>query len=400
MTKAIRRIAVNCGSGYVPGLDVVLAGVARAAHGIGWEVVGIRDGYDGVLCPELYLDGGVLPLTPGAVEALGASDGSAIGTAARHDPFRMRLTSAEHEVEEVDRSDDLLRLLDQHGIDAMVSIVGGSAVTGLHALSVAFKLARKGLRTACVPKSVENSIGAVPQAFGYNSVLSHTTETLRRIRAGAQDARRIAVVEVPGQHAGWLALQSGTAALADAVLIPEIAYDLAKVVEALTARERRGGRPALVVVAEGARPVPAAPGTGEAAAHDLPPGERGLRASLTPNADLDFGEGRHVIDRSGAAAQAVAAQLQRLMDRDTLSLALGALVRGGAPSAVDRQLGLAFGAGAVQALRDGQSSVMVTVDASGVQPKPLAETLTAVRTIPPSSGFPSVARALGISLGD
>lgn len=392
MTKPIRRIAVNCGSGYVPGLDIVLAGVARAAHGLGWEVVGIRDGYDGLLCPEQYPDGGLLTLTPGSVEALGASEGSALGTGARHDPFRMRSTSG-HEIDEIDRSDELLRLLDGHGIDAMVSIVGGSAVTGLHALSVAFKLARKGLRTACVPKSVENDIAGVPQAFGYSSVLAQTTETLRRVRAGAHDARRIAVVELPGQHAGWLALQSGTAALADAVLIPEIAYDLAKVVEAMAAHERRGGRPVLVVVAEGARPV--------AGAQAQPSESKGgLRASLTPNADPEFGEGRHVIDRSGAAAQAVAVQLQRLLDRDTLPLALGALVRGGAPSAVDRQLGLAFGAGAVRALHEGQSGVMVTVDAAGIQRVPLAETLNAVRTIPSSSGFTSVARALGISLGD
>lgn len=396
MAKPIRRIAVNIGSGYVPGLDIVLAGVARAAHGFGWEVVGIRDGYDGLLCPEQYPDGGLLTFTPAAVEALGASDGSALGTAARHDPFRMRTASADHEIDELDRSDEMLRLLDENGIDAMVSIVGGSAVTGLHALSVAFKLARKGLRTACVPKSVENDIACVPQAFGYNSVLSHTTETLRRVHAGAHDARRIAVIEVPGQHAGWLALQAGTAALADAVLVPEIPYDLAKVADAMHAHERRGGRPALVVVAEGARPAAAA-----ASAEATPQArEGGLRASLAPNADPDFGEGRHVIDRSGAAAQAVATQLQRLLDRETLPLALGALVRGGAPSAVDRQLGLAFGAGAVQALQDGQSGVMVTVDAAGIQRVPLAETLKSVRTVPAGSGFTSVARALGISLGD
>jgi 6-phosphofructokinase 1 len=121
---------------------------------------------------------------------------------------------------------------------------------------------------------------------------------------------------------------------------------------------------------------------------------------LAPNADPDFGEGRHVIDRSGAAAQAVAAQLQRLLDRDMLPLALGALVRGGAPSAVDRQLGLAFGASAVRALHEGQFGVMVTVDAAGIHHVPLAETLNSVRTVPAGSGFTSVARALGIALGD
>ena len=396
MTKPIQRIAVNCGGGYIPGLDAVVAGAARVAHGLGWDVVGIHDGYDGLLCPERYPEGGLLKLTAKAVEALAIGDGNTLGTGARNDPFRMRAVNAEHEVEEVDRSDDLLRMLAEHGIDAVVSIVGGSSITGLHALSVAFKLSRKGLRTICVPKSVENEIASVPQAFGYNSVLSHVTETLLRIRAGAQDVGRIAVVEVPGHHAGWLALQAGIGALANAVLIPEMPYDLAKVAAAMAAHERDGRRPALVVVAEGARPA----STGAAEGAPSPPRSGGLRASLTPNADPDFGEGRYVIDRSGAAAQSVAATLQRLTDRDALPLALGPLVRGGAPTAVDRQLGLAFGAAAVRALHEGQSGAMVTIHPPDIACVPLVETLNRVRTIPAASEFVNIARALGIALGD
>ncbi len=384
-----RRIAINIGSGYVPGLDAVVAGAVLAAKRLGWDVVGIRDGYDGLLFPDRYPAGGVVNLDGRAVDVIGRG-GSLIGTAARTDPFRVRTVDAERQVEEVDRSDELLAAVRAAGIDAVISIVGGSPITGLHALSVAFKLQRKGLRTVCIPKSVENDIASVPQPFGYNSVLSHTADTLERIRTAAQDVGRLAVVEVPGQHAGWLALQSGMAALADAVLIPEFPYDLARLAEALAAHEREGRRPALVVVAEGARPAVSAPAT------EADP----LRSSLTPNADPELGAGEHVIDRTGAASKSVALGLQRLTDRDVLPLALGHLVRGGAPTAADRQLGLAYGAGAVRALQAGENGVMVTFQAPDLKSIPLAESLNRVRTLPSSSELIQIARALGIAFGD
>jgi 6-phosphofructokinase 1 len=381
---------VNIGSGYVPGLDAVVTGAVLAARGLGWEIVGIRDGYDGLLFPERYPAGGLVNLDAHVVEARGRS--SLIGTAARTDPFRVRTVNAERQVEEADRSDALLGAVRAAGIEAVISIVGGSPITGLHALSVAFKLQRKGLRTVCIPKSVENDIASVPQPMGYNSVLSHTADTLDRIRTAAQDAGRVAVVEVPGQHAGWLALQSGLAALADAVLIPEIPYDLARVADALAMREREGRRPALVVVAEGARPVADAESiAGEADA---------LRASLTPNADHELGSGEHVIDRAGGAVRSVALALQRLTDRDLLPLALGHLVRGGAPTAGDQQLGLAYGAGAVRALETGESGVILAFQTPDLRSLPLAESLNRVRTIPASSELMHIARMLGIAFGD
>src|SRR5512142_2190702 len=252
MNPRAARIAINIGSGHLPGLDLVVAGAVLAANDIGWEIVGIRDGYDGLLYPERYRDGGMVTLRPGMVDTAGRG-GSCIGTAARTDPFHVRSSDADEQISEIDRSDDLLDALRMAGIEAVISLVGGSAITGLHALSVAFKLHGKGLRTVCVPKSVENEIAGVPQAFGYNSVLSQTAESIERIRTSAQDVGRLAVVEVPGQHAGWLALQSGIAAHHDAVLLPEIPYDLAKVASALATHADTGRCPALVVVAEGAR---------------------------------------------------------------------------------------------------------------------------------------------------
>jgi 6-phosphofructokinase 1 len=387
----MKRIAINIGSGYVPGLDAVVAGAVLAAHGAGCEIVGIRDGYDGLLFAERYAGGGLLALDAQAVDA-GRGGGSVLGTAARNDPFRVRTVTVDGAVDEVDRSDELLSRLQQAGIEAVISIVGGSGATGLHALSVAFKLHRKGLATVCVPKSVENEIAGVPLAFGYNSVLAHTTETLERLRLGARDVGRLAVVEVPGQYAGWLALQSGMAALANAVLIPEIPYDIEKVAAALDGQASAGRQPALVVVAEGARPCRAAL---DAVAPPDP-----MRASLAPNADPALGQGAHVIGRTGAAANAVATAIQRVTEREVMPMALGLLARGGAPTALDRQLGLAYGAAAVRALQAGENGVLVALQPPDVKSVPLTEALNRVRAVPAASELVHIARALGLALGD
>lgn len=237
-----RRIAVNAGGGYVPGMNAVAAGVARAAHHLGWECVGIRDGYEGVLFPDRYPGGGVVPLTPAAVDGLADAPAPLLGTS-RVDPERVR-TVTDEVVTEPDRSADVLVALKRERIDAVVSVVDRRA------MGIAWKLQKKGLPTVCVPESVENDLAVTELSFGFNTAVSFTVELLDRVRQAARSTHRVAVVEVLGQFAGWLALHAGTAALADAVLIPEIHYDLGKVAARLTAG---GPRPALVVVAEGAR---------------------------------------------------------------------------------------------------------------------------------------------------
>jgi 6-phosphofructokinase 1 len=398
MATGTKRVAINSGGGYVPGLNAVVTGAVLAANQLGWEVIGIRDGYDGLIVGDNYPDGGLIKLSPQIAEKLDWGGGSILGTAARNDPFRVRTINADNYVEEVDRSDELLEKIRASKIDAVISIVGGSALTGAHALSVAFKLNRKGLPTVCVPKSVENDLAATALSFGYDSALSYTTETLERVRIAARDVHRIAVVEVLGHQAGWLALQSGMAVRADAVLIPEIPYNLMNVAAKLREGEKAGRTPSLVVVAEGAEPINGA----GASASDAPPvvHSHELRKSLSPFSDPRFGEGSRVIERSGSAAKSVALKLQRLTDHETFSLALGQLVRGGAPTAVDRQLGLGYGAGAVGALRDNKSGVMVVFQPPDLKLVPLSEAINKVRTVPADSEFLRIARAIGISLGD
>ena len=215
-----RRIAINVGAGFVPGMNAVIMGAALAAGKLGWEVVGIRDGFEGLLHPDRYPDGGLVTLSPQLIENLDPAAGGILGQSVRVDPFHVRTVNEDEMVEEVDMSDELLKRLKAEKIDALISVVGGQG------LSILYKLHRKGLNTVCIPRSIENDIAATMVSFGFNSALSFTIEMLDRARQAAQSARKIAVVEVLGEQAGWLALQAGIAVCADAVLIPEIPCDL------------------------------------------------------------------------------------------------------------------------------------------------------------------------------
>lgn len=385
MQTPLKRIAVNVGGGYVPGLNAVITGVVLAASKLGWEVLGIRDGFEGLLFPERYPDGGVVTLTPAIVENLTGTTGCILGTAAHSDPFHVRTVNAENMVEEVDRSDDLLGVIQKAKIDAVISVVGARA------LSILWKLSRKGLKTVCVPKSVENDVAATMLSFGFNSALSFIADMLERCRQAAQSARRIGVVEVLGEHSGWLALQAGMAVCADAVLIPEIPYDLRKVSAKLLEKAKAGQTFGLVVAAEGAKPlagVDARPKTSDPK----------MKAALSPGATGD--EGFHIIERSGQVAAEVALAIRRLTDQETYPLVLGQLARGGTPTVVDRQLGLGYGAGAVRALSNNHSGVIAVFQPPDLKFVPMAEAINKIRPVPAESEFVQIARSLGISLGD
>ena len=384
--KPVKRIGINIGGGYVAGINAVITGTVLAAHELGWEVVGIRDGFDGLLFPERYPEGGLLKLSAQMVGNLSVSGSAILGNATRTDPFRVRQVNAGNMVEELDRSDDLIARVAAEKIDAVISVVGPQA------LSILFRLHRQGLRTVCVPTSVENDVAATQLSFGFNSALSFAVDMIERVRQAAQSARRIGVVEVLGEHSGWLALQAGIAVCADAVLIPEIPYDLQPVAAKLREKFKAGRASGLVIVAEGAMPRDGQQNIGEAVAPDS------LKASLSPGATGV--EGSHVIERSGQVAQAVALKLQRLTDQATYPLVLGPLVKGGPPTAVDRQLGLGYGAAAVRALNENNNGVMVAFQPPDLKFVPLAEAINKVRTVPDNSVFVQIARSLGITLGN
>jgi 6-phosphofructokinase 1 len=298
------------------------------------------------------------------------------------DPFHVRRVNADEMVEEVDLSDQLLEKLKAERIGALIGVVGGRG------MSILYKLHRKGLDLVCVPRSIENDIAATSVSFGFNSALAFTIEMLDRVRQAAQSARKVGVVEVLGERAGWLALQAGIAVSADVVLIPEIPADLravaARLKDKVTPRRPYG----LVVVAEGARFVNQA----QTEAKPNP-----LKASLSPLAE--GASSSHIIRRSGQAVAAVAEYLQLHLAEETFPMLLSPWVRGGDSTAVDRQLGMAYGAGAVRAVKAGRYGTMVAFVPPELRFVPLAEAINKVRTVPADSEFVQIASSLGIFLG-
>ena len=373
-----RRIAINVGAGFVPGTNAVVMGAAIAGGKLGWEMIGIRDGFEGLLHPDRYPDGGLVTLSPELIENLDPATGGILGQAPRVDPFHVRTINEE----EVDLSDELLKRLKAEEIDALISVVGGEG------LGILYKLHRKGLNTVCIPRSIDNDIASTSVSFGFNSALSFTIEMLDRARQAAQAARKIAVVEVQGAQAGWVALQAGIAVRADAVLIPEISCDL-KILAGRLKDKISPRRPyGLVVVAEGAKFIKKT---------QKEESTSSLKASLSPLAT--GGASEHVIHRSGMAAETVATELQLLIAEETYPLVIGPWVRGGTPTAVDRQLGMAYGAGALQALKAGKNGVMVAFVPPEIKFVPLAEAINKVRTVSADSEFLKIADSLGIYCG-
>jgi ATP-dependent phosphofructokinase / diphosphate-dependent phosphofructokinase len=379
----LRRIAINVGAGYVPGINAVITGAAMAAGKLGWEIVGIRDGFEGLLHPENYPEGGLVTLSPQLIENLDPSAGGVLGQSVRVDPFNVRTVNKDDMVEEVDMSDQLLKRLKDEKIDGLISVVGGRG------LSILYKLHRKGLTAVCIPRSIDNDIASTSVSFGFNTALTFTIEMLDRARQAAQSARKIAVVEVQGEQAGWIALQAGIAACADVVMIPEIPVDLRNVAGRLKDKMSPRRPYGLVVVAQGAKFVNK-PKSEEAVSS--------LKASLSPLATNDSNS-EHVIQSSGQAAQTVATELQLLIAEETYPLVIGPWVRGGTPSAVDRQLGMAYGAGALQALKAGTNGVMVAFVPPEIRFVPLAEAINKVRTVPADSEFLKIAHSLGMYCG-
>jgi 6-phosphofructokinase 1 len=363
-------------------MNAVVKGVTLAAAELGWEVVGIRNGFAGLLEPDDYPDDGLLNLSPQLAESLDPAASSVLGQSPRVDPFHMRQLDEDGMVEEVDRSDELLAALQAQGIGALVSVVGGRG------LSILYKLHRKGLNTVCIPRSLENDIAATMVTLGFNSALSFTIEMLDRAREAARSSRQIAVVEVQGEQAGWLALQAGTAAGADSILIPELPIDFDAVAEHLRGKMSAERPFGLVVVAEGT-------GLEDASASADKPSP--WRASLSP---LASGESTgYAIQSFGRAAKVVANRLQLELAEKTYPMAIGPWVRGGAPTAVDRQLGLGYGAAAIRALNEGQDGVMVAFRPPDIVFVPLLEAINKIRTVPADSEMMLIARTLGICLG-
>jgi 6-phosphofructokinase 1 len=368
--KTFQRIAINTGGGDAPGLNAVIHAAVHAAHNLGWEIHGIRDGFDGLLHPENYPDGGVIKLTRQLVRNIEHQGGTILGTSNRGNPFKSRVTQPDGSFTEVDRSDEAIRRLRERRIDALISVGGDGTLT------IARDLHKKGLRVVGVPKTIDNDLEATMTTFGFDSAVSFATQCIDRLHFTAESHRRVMVIEVMGRYAGWLALHAGIGGRADAILIPEIAYNITKVAAHIARRTAgRDQHYAIVVVAEGARP---------------------LGGSVTLKEAATAGH----VERLGGIGEVVAAQLSELTGKETRTVVLGHVLRGGQPTSLDRSLGLIFGAAAVRALSEGHDGVMIAVNPPRVDHVPLKVATSKLKLVGADDYGMMAARTLDISFGD
>jgi ATP-dependent phosphofructokinase / diphosphate-dependent phosphofructokinase len=365
---SIRKVAICTGGGDAPGLNAVIRAATLAAINRGWDVVGIRDGYNGLLMPEEYEDGGLVRLIRERVRGITHLGGTIIGTTNRGSPLHYPVHMPDGTIAEVDRTEELVRAFGLHNIDALVSIGGDGS------MAIATALAAKGLRIVGVPKTIDNDLDKTVVTFGFDTAVAFATEALDRLHSTAESHGRVMVVEVMGRYAGWIALHSGVAGSADAILIPEIPYDLTKVADKVHQREANGSKFTMVVVAEGAMPV-------------------GGAVSV-------LGKEIGRAERLGGVGEKVAAELQALTGRESRVVVLGHLLRGGSPTAADRLIALRFGAAAVRALDEGMWGVMVAIDPPDVLYVPLEEATRRMKSVPLGSDTMLTARDLGITFGD
>jgi len=241
MAASVDRIGILTGGGDAPGLNAVIRAVVKSATNSGIECLGIEDSFDGLIHPER-----TRPLTPRDVTGILRLGGTILGTTNRGNPFAFPVETKDGTV---DYSDRCIENFHKLGLGALV-VIGGDGT-----LAIAHEFSKRGIPVVGVPKTIDNDIIETTMTFGFDSAVDFATDAIDRLHSTAEAHRRLMVVEVMGRYAGWIALYAGVAGGADVVLIPEIPYDFAKVVEHVKARERWGARFSIVVVAEGAHPV-------------------------------------------------------------------------------------------------------------------------------------------------
>ncbi len=358
------RIAISTGGGDAPGLNAVIRAAVLSALNRGWEVLGIKRGMAGLLGEDE-----VVPLTRDSVRGIAHLGGTILRTTNRGNPFTYPRKKPDGTFEEIDRSDELLDNARRLGIEALISIGGDGS------LEIARRLCEKGMHIVGVPKTIDNDVSGTVTTFGFDTAVNTAIEAIDKLHTTAESHDRVIVMEVMGRHAGFIALHSGLAGTADVILIPEIPYDVAKVCEKVRSRDRAGRHFSIVVVAEGAYPAG---------------GEVSLIGSSLPGQAV----------RLGGVADRLATQIQDATGKETRSLVLGHLQRGGMPTGYDRLLATRFGGASVRAVADQRWGHMVALQTPHIVTIPIAEALREVKRVDPNHDVVLTARATGISFGD
>src|SRR5213082_3489508 len=355
------RFGILTSGGDCPGLNAVLRGAALAADKLGWEMLGFRDGFEGLLPP-----GDFMILDRKCTENIMSLGGTLIGTTNRGH-FVSKIGAGDRAVVAAEVIEKARKVLNEARVEALI-IVGGDG-----SMTTALQLQEAGINCIGVPKTIDNDLEATAMTFGFDSAVATVMDALDRLHTTATSHKRVMVLEVMGRHAGWIALHGGIAGGAHVILIPEIPFDYEKIAAALQARANRGNLSAIVVVAEGARP-------------------RDGQVVMHPSAE---GE-----DKFGGIGVVVAREIAARTGKETRCTVLGHLQRGGAPTTLDRILGTRFGVKAVNMAGDGNFGSMVSYQNYQVRHVPIADAVNRLRLVPVEGELVQTARDVDICFGD
>lgn len=351
----IHCIGICTGGGDAPGLNAVIrAAVKTAILKYKWKVIGIPDGFDGVIWPEKSFElrlkdvSGILP-----------RGGTILGTTNRGNPFRYKMKENGKEMVK-DISDQVIANAAKLGIDAIVTIGGDGSQ------KIALELFHKGMKLVGVPKTIDNDLSATDVTFGFDTALHTATDAIDKIHTTAESHHRVMAIEVMGRDAGWIALEAGIAGGAHIILIPEIPFTIQNVCDYVAAREKYGKRFTIVVVAEGIQ---------------LPPELKGL-------------------SRGGSVGNLVGDAISLCAHKEVRVSVLGHIQRGGSPSPYDRVLGTRFGVRAVDLIAEGGFGKMVCLRGEHVLAVDIADAIGHYKTVDPNGELVCAARAIGICFGD
>lgn len=356
---------ISTGGGDAPGLNAVIYAVVHACYRKGWEVYGSRNGYEGFLDIDE-----MVPLTPRDVEGIYSIGGTILGSTNKGNPFSCPVKNLAGEVQILDISDKILRNFKRMKFDCHIAIGGDGS------LEIAHRFAQKGMPVIGVPKTIDNDLQETSRTFGFDTAVATATDALDKLHSTAKSHGRVMVVEVMGRESGWIALYSGISGGADVILIPEIPFDMEAVCDKIADDELRDKNYSIVVVAEGARTIDG------------------------KTFDKGYGElGRDEVVLGGVGDW-VAQEIRKCTGRDTRSLTLGHIQRGGSPTTFDRFLALRFGAAAVRLVDDGDFDKMVALKDSAMYAVPIELAIGGRKKIDLNGDKIRTARDIGLCLGD
>ncbi len=362
--SSIKTIGVLTGGGDCPGINAVIRAVVKTAiYKYGLKVVGIQDGYKGMV------ENNTVNLTIDDVSGILPRGGTILGTTNRDNPFKYTVEiEGDNHIE--DRSDQAIQNMKNLGIDGMV-IIGGDGT-----LTIGNMLSQKGLPVVGVPKTIDNDLSATDYTFGFDTAVQTATDALDKLHTTAESHHRIMILEVMGRYAGWIALHAGIGGGADVILIPEMPYTIENVVKKIQKRLEEGKRFSIIVVAEGAKP-------------------QGGEMVIKEMAD----DPTHPV-RLGGVGHKIAKDISCSTGLETRVTTLGHLQRGGTPSSMDRTLSTCFGSKAVDILMERKFGYMVCLRTPHIKETPILEAVGKLKTVPIDSDKILAGKAIGISFGD